>query len=114
VHLHRHANLMKLDSGRTALTPVSALKVEEDGTPPRRRRAGVFLHVRHAPARRRYRVRFGSPLEAVIIVARNEESWDQQYCEIRQEPHRPNENKMSDGGRNRASLGVKGWKSPQM
>jgi hypothetical protein len=27
--------------------------------------------------------------------------------------HRPNENKMSDGGRGRASLGVNGWKSSQ-
>src|SRR5438874_12923667 len=26
---------------------------------------------------------------------------------------RPNENKMSDGGRERASLGVEGWKSSQ-
>jgi len=25
--------------------------------------------------------------------------------------HRPNENKMSDGGRDRASLGVEVWKS---
>jgi hypothetical protein len=28
--------------------------------------------------------------------------------------HRPNENKISDGGRERASLGVEGWKSSQM
>src|SRR4051794_40412645 len=28
--------------------------------------------------------------------------------------HRPNENKMSDGGRERSSLAVKGWKSSQM
>ena len=28
--------------------------------------------------------------------------------------HRPNENKMSDGGRGRASLGVNEWKSSQM
>jgi hypothetical protein len=27
---------------------------------------------------------------------------------------RPNENKMSDGGRGRASLGVKMWKSSEM
>jgi hypothetical protein len=27
--------------------------------------------------------------------------------------HRPNENKMSDGGRHRASLGLKVWKSSQ-
>jgi len=30
-----------------------------------------------------------------------------------QNGHRPNENKMSDGGRGRASLGVKVWKSSQ-
>ena len=28
--------------------------------------------------------------------------------------HKPNENKMSDGGRERVSLGVKVWKSSQM
>ena len=28
--------------------------------------------------------------------------------------HSPNENKMSDGGRQRASLGVEVWKSSQM
>ena len=28
--------------------------------------------------------------------------------------HRPNENKMSDGGRGRALLGVAGWKSSEM
>jgi hypothetical protein len=31
-----------------------------------------------------------------------------------QSVHRPNENKMSDGGRDRASLGVEFWKSSQM
>ncbi len=31
----------------------------------------------------------------------------------KEEAHRPNENKMSDGGRGRASLGVKVWKSSQ-
>ena len=31
----------------------------------------------------------------------------------REDAHRPNENKMSDGGRERASLAVKVWKSSQ-
>jgi len=36
---------------------------------------------------------------------------DDEYC---QAWHRPNENKMSDGGRDRASLGVEVWNSSQM
>ena len=51
-------------------------------------------------------------IEAVAIALRecdNEESLS--YCGHGQAG--PNENKMSDGGRDRASLGVKVWKSSQ-
>jgi hypothetical protein len=39
---------------------------------------------------------------------------DKQHGENHKARHRPNENKMSDGGRDRASLGVGVWKSSQM
>jgi hypothetical protein len=47
------------------------------------------------------------------MSARDDRADPQSATKARCEAHRSNENKMSDGGRERASLGVEVWKSSQ-
>jgi hypothetical protein len=44
---------------------------------------------------------------------RQENNSNHDFPRFHGDMHRPNENKMSDGGRDRASLGVEVWKSSQ-